>query len=101
MQRAYLLRLAEGLGQSRTILWHLYGQDRSVVRPLASFTQLARLALGLRGRSLGTEVMQYLRFLSQDATKREFRQASWRGVQRAREIIASSGVPAEAGKGAE
>jgi glycosyltransferase involved in cell wall biosynthesis len=88
VQKPYLLRLAEGNGYSRTLLWHLHGQDRSVVRPLAPFTQLVRLAVTRRGRGLGTEVMHYLRFLSQDATRREFRQATWRGVQRARQVIA-------------
>lgn len=88
VQKPYLLRLAEGNGYSRTLLWHLHGQDRSVVRPLASFAKLARLALTLDGRALGTEVMQYVRFAAQGATRREFTRATRRGWKRALDVIA-------------
>ena len=93
VQKEYLLRLAEGHAYSRTLLWHMHGEDRSVVRPLATWTQLVRLAAALDGRKLGSELMQYARLLAQDPTRREFRRASWRGMQRARQVISSGAVP--------
>lgn len=98
VQKDYLLRLAEGHAYSRTLLWQLHGEDRNVVRPLATFPQLVRLACALEVRKLGTEAMQYLRLLQLGPTRREFRRAAGRGMKRAREAIASRGIPADMGK---
>jgi glycosyltransferase involved in cell wall biosynthesis len=101
IQKEYLLRLAEGGAYSRTLLWHMHKQDRSVVRPLASISQLARLACARDGRKLGTEVMQYIRFMSMDSTRREFRRATWQGMQRARQVISSGTVPGDEARPAQ
>jgi hypothetical protein len=101
LQKGYLPRRAGGHAHSRTLLWHLQGEDRSVVRPVAPSTHLLQLARGMKVRARGSEIMHHLRILSQGAIRREFRQASWRGMRRAREIIASGGMTAgkQAGAG--
>lgn len=100
VQREYLLRLAEGHAFSRTLLWHMHGEDRSVVRPLASLSHLARLACALDARKLGSELLHYARVLVQGPTRREFRRASWKGMQRARTVIFNGNVPVGEAKSA-